>query len=138
VTVPIDPASAVATEPSEMPYREPADLAVVREFVCAHAVALGLPAPRAEVLTLAVSELATNTLQHATGGGLVRVWAQDDAVVCDVLDQGPLRSLGRAMPSADAIRGRGLAIVERLCDEVTVESEANRTRVRLKLRRRLR
>jgi len=131
VTVPGDPSSILAAEPAEMAYHEPTDLALVRDFVHTRALALGLPELRAELLTLAVSELATNTLQHATGGGLVRISARPGAIVCDVLDQGPLRALGHTMPAADAIRGRGLAIVERLCDEVTVVTEAERTRVRL-------
>ena len=135
MTVPGDPPAAVAASPAELAYREPTDLALVRAFVRTRSMALGLPELRADLLTLAVSELATNTLQHATGGGLVRVWASDDAIGCDVLDQGPLRSLGHTMPAADAVRGRGLAIVERLCDEVTVDTEDGRTRVRLSMRR---
>jgi serine/threonine-protein kinase RsbW len=135
VTVPGDPPATVAAEPAELAYHEPTDLAVVRDFVRTRSIALGLPELSADLLTLAISELATNTLQHATGGGLVRVWARADAIGCDVLDQGPVRTLGHTMPAADAIRGRGLAIVERLCDDVAVDTEAGRTRVRLIMRR---
>jgi serine/threonine-protein kinase RsbW len=129
-----EPPSTFTTHPFEMAYHEPADLAPVRAFVRARAVELGLPELRADVLTLAVSELATNTLQHTTAGGRVRLWAQAGAVFCEVLDQGPVRTLGRRMPAADAIRGRGLAIVERLCDEVSVIAGNDGTRVRLMLR----
>jgi serine/threonine-protein kinase RsbW len=135
VTVPGDPPAALAASPAELAYHQPIDLALVRAFVRDRSMALGLPELRADLLTLAVSELATNTLQHTTGGGLVRVWASGDAIGCDVLDQGPLRTLGHTMPAADAIRGRGLAIVERLCDEVAVDTEDGRTRVRLTMRR---
>jgi serine/threonine-protein kinase RsbW len=132
VTVPGDPSSTLA---AELAYHEPADLAVVRAFVRTRSIALGLPEMAADLLTLAVSELATNTLQHTAGGGLVRLWAHVGAIGCDVLDQGPLRTLGHTMPAADAIRGRGLAIVEQLCDEVVVDTEAGRTRVRLSMHR---
>ncbi len=117
-----------------MAYGDPGDLAAVRAFVRSRAGRLGLPADRADLLTIAVSELATNTLQHTSGGGRVRVSAESGAVVCDVVDHGPMRALGRAMPSADSVRGRGLAIVERLCDEVTIAADGDRTRVRIRLR----
>lgn len=115
----------------EMSYARPADLAEVRAFVRARALDLGLPEHRADLLTLAVSELATNTLQHTAGGGRVRLRLEPGRLLCDVIDQGPTRRLGRAMPAAQDVRGRGLAIVERICDEVGVESENGSTRVRL-------
>ena len=117
--------------PDEMSYDRPADLAEVRAFVRARAGDLGLPERRADLLTLAVSELATNTLQHTAGGGRVRLRVERGRLLCDVIDQGPVRLLGRAMPAAQEIRGRGLAIVERVCDEVGIESENGSTRVRL-------
>jgi len=115
----------------EMSYARPADLAGVRAFVRARAGDLGLPERRADLLTLAVSELATNTLQHTAGGGRVRLRAESGRLLCDVIDQGPTRVLGRTMPAAQAIRGRGLAIVERICDEVGIEAEDGSTCVRL-------
>jgi serine/threonine-protein kinase RsbW len=118
-------------EPYEMSYDRPADLAGVRAFVRAGAGDLGLPDRRADLLTLAVSELATNTLQHTAGGGRVRLRAEPGRLLCDVIDQGPVRRLGRAMPAAQEVRGRGLAIVEHICDEVGIDSENGSTRVRL-------
>ena len=123
-----------ATAPYEAFYRLPGDLAPLRDFVRLHATTLGLSGDRADLLTLAVSELATNTLQHTTGGGRVRLWASDGRVLCDVIDGGPMRTLGRPMPAAEALRGRGLAIVERICDEVGVEPATEGTRVRLALK----
>jgi serine/threonine-protein kinase RsbW len=120
-------------EPYETSYAEPGDLARVREFVRVRATVLGLPEQRAELLTLAVSELATNTLQHTAGGGVVRLWASDGRIICEVIDGGPIRTFGRRMPAADALRGRGLAIVERVCDDVDVGTADGGTRVRLAL-----
>jgi serine/threonine-protein kinase RsbW len=105
-------------EPDGMFYEVADDLRRVRAFVTERALALGLPAGRVEVLTLAVSELTTNTIQHTDGGGHIRVWAENGRLVCDVVDNGEDRPFGRAMPSAEAVRGRGLAIVERVCDSV--------------------
>ena len=102
----------------EMAYRQPGDLRAVRAFVTARALALGLAPGRVDVLTLAVSELATNTLQHTAGGGHVRVWAEAGRLICDIVDRGGERRFGGEMPAAGAVRGRGLAIVERVCDSV--------------------
>lgn len=112
-------------------YSVPGDLRRVRAFVTERALALGLPEARVDVLTLAVSELTTNTLQHTSGGGYIRVWAEAGRLVCDVVDQGEDRPFGRSMPSAEAIRGRGLAIVERVCDEVRTTAVPGGTLVRI-------
>jgi serine/threonine-protein kinase RsbW len=122
---------APATRPAETAYHEPADLAVIREFVRAESQGAGLSRVRADLLAVAVSELATNTLQHTGGGGVVRIWAEPGRVCCEVVDGGDLPGFGRAMPAADQLRGRGLAIVERICDEVGVHPDGDGTAVRL-------
>lgn len=114
-----------------MSYSEPDDLRAVRTFVTERALALGLPEGRVDVLTLAVSELTTNTLQHTTGGGHIRVWAENGRLVCDIVDGGPARPFGRVMPAAEAVRGRGLAIVERICDAVYTAAVPGGTLVRI-------
>ncbi|MET8042038.1 ATP-binding protein [Micromonospora sp. NPDC005215] len=116
-----------------MSYQVATDVRALRAFVSVGALARGLPPDRVELLTLAVSELATNTLQHATGGGRVRLWAESGHLFCDVVDRGQTRALGRRMPAADAIRGRGLAIVEQICDEVAVLTSPGETVVRIRL-----
>jgi serine/threonine-protein kinase RsbW len=125
--------SASAPTADGMAYRVADDLREVRAFVWARAVALGLPPQRVELLALAVSELATNTLQHTAGGGRVRLWAEGGQLLCDVIDRGPTRTFGRHMPAADAVRGRGLAIVEQVCDEVAVLDRPGETVVRIRL-----
>ncbi|MEV0128656.1 ATP-binding protein [Dactylosporangium sp. NPDC050688] len=124
---------AGATEPDTLHYREATDLGAVREFVRGHALALGMSESRTELLMLAVNELATNTMQHTSGGGRVRVWADAGQLVCDVVDQGPPRTFRRPMPSPDAVSGRGLAIVERICDQVESVSAPDGTTVRMRL-----
>jgi serine/threonine-protein kinase RsbW len=126
VTVPTS-----ATSPAETAYRVPGDLAVVREFVRVESEGLGLSSLRADLLAVAVSELATNTLQHTDGGGLVRIWAEPGQVRCEVVDGGEPPGFGRPMPAADQPRGRGLAIVERICDEVGIHADDDGTAVRL-------
>jgi serine/threonine-protein kinase RsbW len=114
-----------------MSYSAAAELSAVRAFVRSRGLALGLPARRADLLMLAVSELATNTLQYTTDGGRVRLWSEPGRLFCEIFDRGPLRSVERELPAADASRGRGLAIVDRVCDAVSTHAMAQGTLVRL-------
>ncbi|MGI5242695.1 ATP-binding protein [Dactylosporangium sp. CA-139066] len=114
-------------------YRLVSDLAAVRTFVTDRSIALGLSPARADLLTLAVNELATNTLQYTQEGGSVRLWSESGQIVCDVEDQGPMRTFGSAMPPAEAVRGRGLAIVEMVCDHVAAFASTRGTVVRMRL-----
>ncbi len=115
-----------------MSYAAPEDLVAVRDFVRSRALALGLPAGRAELLTLVVNELATNTVEHTSGTGRLRVWAENGQVVCDVTDSGASRPFGQDMPPANSVRGRGLAIVTRMSDEVSTFTDATGTVVRVR------
>jgi serine/threonine-protein kinase RsbW len=128
------------SEPADTPglrtftYAHADDLRAVRAFVAACATASGLRPERAEKLTLAISELTTNTLQHTDGGGRVQVWVDDGQFVCEVTDATPADALrlGTRMPPADAIRGRGLAIVMQVSDLVEVLPAADGTRIQVK------
>ncbi len=120
--------------PDTIVYASVGDLAAVRGFVRTRAESFGLPSGRAGLLMLAVAELAANTLMHTEGGGSVRVWADAGHVGCDVIDSGPERRFGRAMPPPHAITGRGLAIVERICDDVSISTGPAGTQVRLRMR----
>ena len=132
--MPEPPAAFAGVGPDALSYSRVEDLAAVRGFVRARAQTLGLAPEHVGRLLLAVSELATNTLRHTTGGGRVRVFAEAGFVVCDVVDGGPPREFGRAMPAADAVSGRGLAIVERVCDDVSTATGPDGTLVRLRVR----
>ena len=117
----------------EMWYAEAGDLPAVRAYAAARAVTLGLPAARVDVLTLAVSELATNTLQHTAGGGRIRLWVDGGQLVCEVVDSGSLPPSTGGMPPPDAVRGRGLAIVKGLCDGVEIAPLPVGTRIEVRL-----
>jgi anti-sigma regulatory factor (Ser/Thr protein kinase) len=126
------PAESVQPANDTIRYAEAHDLMTVRAFVRSCALNLGLPPHRVDLLAVAVSELTTNTLQHTSGGGRVRVWAEAGQVVCDVIDGGPMRSFGD-MPSADSVHGRGLAIVDRIVDEVSTASVPDGTLVQIRM-----
>lgn len=110
----------------------------VRIAVDTYAAAAGLPPEQASDLVLAVNEVATNSLRHGGGHGVVQVWAAPDAVVCQVTDSGRISDalVGRHLRPALAVGGRGLWLVHQLCDLVEVRSGAQGTTVRMSVYRR--
>lgn len=116
----------------EIAYAASGDLATVRSFVRRIARTAGLGPDRVELLVLAVSELATNTLEHTSGGGVARIWREDGQVVCEIVDSGRHRPFA-AMPAADSHRGRGLAVVRSVVDSVIVFDGPSETVVRLRM-----
>ena len=89
-----------------------------------------------EDLPLVVSELCTNAVRAARTEVVLRAWADGDALVIEVEDDGgrPLpekrTGLEPEVPSIDDEHGRGLFLVESLCDEMTTRIEDGRTIVR--------
>ncbi|MDQ6929021.1 MAG: ATP-binding protein, partial [Actinomycetota bacterium] len=89
-------------------------------------------------LILVASELCANALRHSTGtpGALaLRSWADGDAVIIEVEDDGVGFELGEhyddEIPDLYAERGRGLYVVEALTDEISVSrNDDERTVVR--------
>ena len=107
----------------------------VRQFVSERARAAGVDDRRAADLTLAASELAANSVRHGEGGGAVRVWRDPEGLVCEVRDGGQIHDLlaGRIRPGGEETGGRGLWLVNHLCDLVQIRSSAGGTVVRLHL-----
>lgn len=105
----------------------------VRRFVAHHALALGLGGQPLSDLLVAVNELATNSLCHGGGSGRIRVWQEPGEVVCEVSDGGVIDEplVGRRQPGRRGEGGRGLWIVNHLCDLVELRSTPAGTTVRL-------
>ena len=113
-------------------------LAAVRRLAAAEAVAAGLPDDRVTDLIVAVSELAANTVEHAGGTGRLAIWAEDGRVVCQVSDSGHVTDpmAGRLPVPPDApTGGRGLVLVNQLCDLVRVHTRPGATTIRVQLGR---
>ena len=96
---------------------------------------VGVDESDSEDLVLTVSELCTNAVRFGSGepGSLsVHAWAEGDAVVVEVADDGhgfewqPIDDV----PDPDADEGRGLFLVNTLADTVNVERRDDRTVVR--------
>ncbi len=105
----------------------------VRELVADHAWQAGLAPGRVADLVLAVDELATNSVRHATGVGTLRVWREPDRLVCEVRDDGFLRDplAGRLPPDGAPSTGRGLWMVNQICDLVQIRSSGQGTAIRV-------
>ena len=112
------------------------NLSAVRKFIGVHARKAGLGGVRTAELVLAVNELATNSIRYAGGYGHVRTWAEDDMVVCEVGDNGSisLPLTGRVQATPGQPGGRGLWIVNQVCDLVQIRSLPTGTSVRVHMR----
>jgi anti-sigma regulatory factor (Ser/Thr protein kinase) len=67
-----------------------------------------------EDVTLMVSELVSNAVLYGEGEIGLMVEKDVDKVRVTVTDQGRAEPVAHGMPESEAIRGRGLAIVDRL------------------------
>jgi anti-sigma regulatory factor (Ser/Thr protein kinase) len=113
-------------------------LPAVRRMVTEHAERAGLSPQRTEDLVLAVNELTTNTVRHGGGTGILALWADDDQLVCQLADNGCLSDplAGRIPVPPDALGGgRGLLLVNQLCDLVRVHTTSAGTTIRAYLHR---
>ena len=110
------------------------DLAVLRQLSRVCAARFGVRSDRLADLVLAVNEAASNTLAHTEGSGTLRIWQDGDAVVCEVTDAGHMITAdlaGRLQPPTEAKRGRGLWMINQLCDLVELRSNEAGTIVRM-------
>jgi len=108
-------------------------LRVLRDDVVAQARAAGVSVERSADLALSVHEVATNSVVHARGEGVLAIWREPDALVCEVRDSGQISDpmIGRRAPRVEGMHGRGLWMVNQLCDLVQVRSHAAGTTIRI-------
>lgn len=82
-------------------------------------------------IVLVASELVTNAVEHGTGGDVeVSVDISNSYVTLSVAASSDgLPRPAHGVPSADALRGRGLFIVGALCEDVTFERSGDSNRI---------
>jgi anti-sigma regulatory factor (Ser/Thr protein kinase) len=112
-------------------------LAEVRALVSARADALGFGRARANSLVIAVNEVATNSIRHGGGQGVLKVWDDGPSLICQVEDRGRIEEplVGRQRPVLDEPGGRGLWLANQLCDLVQVRTFENGSAVRIHMAR---
>jgi anti-sigma regulatory factor (Ser/Thr protein kinase) len=129
------PVDAPPDDAEALTYRD--DLAQARGFAASWGHRTGLSPERVGDLVIVVGELTANTLAHAGGPGVLRLWVSAAEVVCQVSDEGqitdPQAGLRRPDPAADGGR-RGLWVVRQLCDRVEISADPAGTTVRGHLR----
>ena len=115
-------------------YRD--DLRPVRSFVASRAECAGLAPPRIPDLVLAASELAGNTLRHTNSGGTVQVWRTRAEIICQVTDTGQITDplAWHRAPSDELLGGKGLWLVNQVCDLVQARTGQAGTSARLHMR----
>jgi anti-sigma regulatory factor (Ser/Thr protein kinase) len=113
------------------------DLGSLRAYLSDIAEDAGFSEQRREEFVLAVNELATNSLRHAGGRGVLFVWRDGDTLMCEVRDTGRFEEplVGRRRPKTDDAGGSGLWIVNQVCDLVQIRSgdEGNVVRVHMQV-----
>jgi anti-sigma regulatory factor (Ser/Thr protein kinase) len=112
-------------------------LGEVRSAVRQEALDSGFSAIRVADAVTAVNELASNSIRHAGGSGTLRMWRTASSMVCQVSDEGhfDIPLVGRIRPTIGFPGGRGLWIVNQLCDLVLVRSSLSGTTVRIHMHR---
>jgi len=80
-----------------------------------------------EDIRLALSEACTNVIEHADTDNdyEVRLEVEDDTCSIRVIDTGTVldpRTLARAMPHPSSLRGRGVALMTALTDDIAFEN----------------
>ncbi len=109
----------------------------VRQLVSDFAAQSGLTHERSAGLVTAVNEVATNSVRHGGGEGVLRLWTGAEWLLCEVADRGSIADplADRRPPRLAQRGGRGLWIANQICDLVQVRSSNDGTVVRLHLRR---
>jgi anti-sigma regulatory factor (Ser/Thr protein kinase) len=111
-------------------------LGEARSLVGHEADLAGLGPERASDLITAASELAANSVAHGGGRGTIWAWRDAADLVVEVRDAGLIEEplVGRRRPQAAQQGGRGLWIVNLLCDLVQIRSGEDGTAIRLRMR----
>jgi anti-sigma regulatory factor (Ser/Thr protein kinase) len=112
-------------EPSTVLGFNLAGLHDVRQLVTATAVDSGLPGSRADELALAVNEIASNAVVHGQLPATLRIWQEDEELICEVSDTGDGIDdvlAGQLTPPPEGIGGRGIWLARMLCDAVEIRN----------------
>lgn len=108
----------------------------LRELLSEWASELELGYERTEHLVLAMTELASNSVHHGGGAGTLRMWREEERLLVEVHDRGHIEEplVGRTRPSPEQPTGRGLWLVNHLCDLVQIRSAPTGSVVRVHMR----
>lgn len=110
---------------------DPAMIATLRHRVAELARGSGADDDLVRDLELAVSELATNVVQHSDSSTIHMVLRREPSQwVLDVDDADTLDGVDPTLPDPTALTGRGLFIVHSVMDDVAIVNDGGRRRIR--------
>jgi anti-sigma regulatory factor (Ser/Thr protein kinase) len=117
-------------------HRFDGDLGRLRRAVVQDPRLASLSRERRDDLVFVVNEAATNAVKHGDGECTTRIWNDGDSVVSEVHTQAPLDDVlaGRRRPAHDASSGRGLWLINQLCNLVELRTGSAGTSLRMHVR----
>jgi anti-sigma regulatory factor (Ser/Thr protein kinase) len=109
----------------------------LRALVAEEASRFELGPSKIDDLVLATSEVATNSVRHGGGEGVLRLWSEADSLICEISDAGRIDDpmVGRDRPSVHLESGYGLWLANHVCDLVQIRTFESGSVVRLHVRR---
>lgn len=130
---PLPPPSELGHPEATRIINHPAQLAELRQVVGNHSARAGLPAARHEDFVLAVTEVATNALEHGAPPAAVSLWATSTSVICQITDNGRFTEplAGLLPPQMNQRRARGLWMAHQLCDQLYLWPEPTTIRLQM-------
>jgi anti-sigma regulatory factor (Ser/Thr protein kinase) len=137
-SLPVPPEPLESTEPL-VRADSVRDLRGLRRDLVSRAADASLPPgsePALEDFLLAVDEMTTNALRHGRPPVDLRLWADEERLVCTVTDRGaglqdPFIGYGPAHGADLSLGGMGLWLARQLCDHVDITVTDDGVRVRL-------
>jgi anti-sigma regulatory factor (Ser/Thr protein kinase) len=129
-----------APEPAELDIEltGPADLPALRHRLRMHNKGIGMGRDEVDLLLIAVSEVATNALQHGRAPCRIRAWNGDRVLHVRVDDHGHspgLAAAGYWRPASPTNDRMGLWVARQLADVVHTQTSTDGTTVELQFRR---
>jgi hypothetical protein len=112
------------------------DLRSLRHAVVADPTLEGLSRERREDVVFVVNEVATNVVRHGDGHCTARLWHDGRSVVSEVSFETLVPDVlaGRRRPAPDALSGRGLWLINQVCDLVELRTGGTGTTLRMHVR----
>jgi anti-sigma regulatory factor (Ser/Thr protein kinase) len=136
-----DPLAMAAGEPwplsvppvPMLEYSYEGDLSALRHDLAGDPLVAELGDRQRDDLVFAINEAVTNALRHGDGQVITRVWREHDHIVSEVTSTTGADDpyAGRRRPPADAPGGRGLWLINQLCDLVELRCDDDGMRLRL-------
>ncbi len=112
------------------------DLPGLRRFAAASDPGRDLTPGVLSDFVFSLNELATNVIRHGRGRGRMRIWRDAGMVVGEIAGPGWVTDalVGRRRPAPAAGGGRGLWLLNQLCDLVELRTSERGTTVRIRMR----